>query len=767
MTQSTISTKKSLTIDSQVNTNNFVYTVTAFTAPDASQSNTAPTFNIYDDLDSSHGNYRVTIQNDGKILVSGLGANPFVVGSNTYGYSILNRYNTDGSLDISYVNSGLFIPDTVGESYYRNPYNVYAWPLSARNTQAVQTDGKTLLASTAFSGGYFSGYSDFRLTRYTVNGTLDTSFNNTGTASADFGDYDFSRAVAIQSDGKIIQVGDYGNSQYTYVGGGMGFGYGYGLNIALVRYNTDGSLDTSFDKDGKVNTTLGYNAHCNGVALQADGKILVTGSVNNAFFLIRYNSNGSLDTSFSGDGIANDSVGINSGFGLAIGADGKILVVGSTNNGFGLVRYNTDGSLDASLPTSYLDSKPIYVEGSAAVALDSAVQIYDAELARTGDYANSFITLMRLGGANSDDVFSALGHLTFSHGNAVLSGVIIGSVDNLDGSLTIHFNSDATQERINEALSSLAYSNYSNAPSSLINIVWVFNDGNTGLQGANGEKSVAGNIIVSLVNQTLKGTASSDTLMGGVGHDILIGLGSVDKLDGKEGSDLYIINTSAEHKAAEMTDTGTTGIDEVRFTATKPSTLIFYAGDTGIEKVTIGTGMAAVAVTTATTPININAAALTNGVTIVGNAGNNRLVGSSGNDILKGGVGNDTLTGGKGKDLFVFNTHFNDKNNVDLITDFTSGKDHLQLSKAVFAGLNTTAGMSHGAILKDVEFVSSPTATHGTTSNSHLIYNSTSGVLYYDADGSGGGAAVEVAILGTAIHPALVAADILVIASAS
>ena len=469
MPQSTISTKKSLTIDSQVNTNNFVYTVTAFTAPNASQSNTAPTFNKYDNLDSSHGNYRVTIQNDGKILVSGLGANPFVVGRTTYGYSILNRYNTDGSLDISYVNSGLFIPDTVGESYYRNPYNVYAWPLSARNSQSVQTDGKTLLATTGFnSGGYFSGYSDFRLTRYTVNGTLDTSFNNTGTASADFGDYDFSRAVAIQSDGKIIQVGDYGNSQYTYVGGGMGFGYGYGLNIALVRYNTDGSLDTSFDKDGKVNTTLGYNAHCNGVALQADGKILVTGSVNNAFFLIRYNSNGSLDTSFSGDGIANDSVGINSGFGLAIGADGKILVVGSTNNGFGLVRYNTDGSLDAYLPTSYLDSKPIYVEGSAAVALDSAVQIYDAELARIGDYANSFITLMRLGGANSDDVFSALGHLTFSHGNAVLSGVIIGSVDNLDGSLTIHFNSDATQERLNEALSSLAYSNYSNAPSGLI-----------------------------------------------------------------------------------------------------------------------------------------------------------------------------------------------------------------------------------------------------------------------------------------------------------
>ena len=101
---------------------------------------------------------------------------------------------------------------------------------------------------------------------------------------------------------------------------------------------------------------------------------------------------------------------------------------------------------------------------------------------------------------------------------------------------------------------------------------------------------------------------------------------------------------------------------------------------------------------------------------------------------------------------------------MDLITDFASGKDYLQLSKAVFAGINTGAGVGHGAIIKDAEFVSSPTANHGTTANAHLIYNNTSGVLYYDADGSGVGAAVEVAILGTTMHPALVASDILIVA---
>ena len=112
----------------------------------------------------------------------------------------------------------------------------------------------------------------------------------------------------------------------------------------------------------------------------------------------------------------------------------------------------------------------------------------------------------------------------------------------------------------------------------------------------------------------------------------------------------------------------------------------------------------------------------------------------------------------------MFNTPPNNKTNVDLITDFTSGKDHLQLSKAIFAGLKTGAGVGYGTengtVLKASEFVSSKTADQDTTATSHLIYNSTSGALYYDADGS----AVEVAILGATTHPALAASDILIIA---
>ena len=147
---------------------------------------------------------------------------------------------------------------------------------------------------------------------------------------------------------------------------------------------------------------------------------------------------------------------------------------------------------------------------------------------------------------------------------------------------------------------------------------------------------------------------------------------------------------------------------------------------------------------------------------IYANAGNDSINAGAWNDVLNGGAGNDTLTGGTGNDLFVFKTQPNNNTNVDLITDFASGVDHLQFSKAIFAGLHSVAG--NGTTLKASEFVSSPTATHGTTANSHLIYNTTSGVLYYDADGNAAGAAVKVAILGATTHPALAASDILIIA---
>ena len=150
---------------------------------------------------------------------------------------------------------------------------------------------------------------------------------------------------------------------------------------------------------------------------------------------------------------------------------------------------------------------------------------------------------------------------------------------------------------------------------------------------------------------TITGNAGANGLKGTAFADILIGNAGVDLLDGSGAADLYLVVTSADHGAAEFTDTGLTGTDEVRFTsATAGQTLTLYAGDTGLETAVIGTGTAQAAVTTGTTALNIDATALANGLTITGNAGANGLKGTAFADSINGNAGIDTITGLAGAD---------------------------------------------------------------------------------------------------------------------
>jgi Ca2+-binding RTX toxin-like protein len=235
-------------------------------------------------------------------------------------------------------------------------------------------------------------------------------------------------------------------------------------------------------------------------------------------------------------------------------------------------------------------------------------------------------------------------------------------------------------------------------------------------------------------------------------------MGGIDTMDGRDGSDIYLIASAAEHPAAEITDTGISGTDEVRFAATSAGTLTLYAGDTGIEQVVIGTGTGTTAVTTATTALNVNASAVLNGLTLIGNAGANILTGTAYADTLMGGKGNDVLTGGNGADKFVFNTTPNASSNRDTITDFQSGTDVIQLSKTIFTALG---GLG---TLTSAQFWSAPGAVAGHDADDRIVYNPTTGALYYDADGNGSGAAVQIVLLGTNMHPVLADSDIQVIA---
>jgi len=127
--------------------------------------------------------------------------------------------------------------------------------------------------------------------------------------------------------------------------------------------------------------------------------------------------------------------------------------------------------------------------------------------------------------------------------------------------------------------------------------------------------------------------------------------------------------------------------------------------------------------------------------TLNGGAGNDSLMGGAGNDTLIGGLGNDTLSGGIGNDVFVFNSAT--ANNLDTILDFTTGTDKIQLSKSIFANLGATGNLTENS------FWSAAGAVKGNDANDRVVYNTTTGALYYDADGSGSGAAVQIALLGT------------------
>jgi len=264
---------------------------------------------------------RVIIQTDGKIVAAGQSG---VLGTNTM-FAVI-RYQPDGTLDTTFGGDGRVTTDfTRGED--------------GANAVAIQADGKIVAAGcipTAF--GITTG---FALARYTPDGTLDSSFGGGGRVTTDLTRRggDCALGVAIQTDGKIVAAGH------------SGFG-GPNGKVAVVRYNSDGTLDTTFGGDGIVITPLTPKGDsASDLAIQTDMKIVVAGQsgvlgTNTMFAVIRYQPDGTLDTTFGGDGRVTTDFTPNADFasGLVLQTDGKIVVAGSsdylgTHDGFALARY--------------------------------------------------------------------------------------------------------------------------------------------------------------------------------------------------------------------------------------------------------------------------------------------------------------------------------------------------------------------------------------------------------------------------------------------
>jgi len=215
---------------------------------------------------------------------------------------------------------------------------------------AIQSNGKIVVVGTRAKADGFPGtIVDFAIARYNANGSLDTTFSTDGRLTTHFGGLEEALGIAIQGDGRIVVVGQKCSSPDWI------------CDVAIARYNSNGSLDTTFSGDGKQTTDFGGgdNGSYGGIAILSSGKIVVSGRMNNGsdydFAVYRYNANGSLDTTFSGDGKLNTGFGSGRNddtFKMVLQPDGKYVLAGRTcdaswsNCDFALARYNPDGSLD-------------------------------------------------------------------------------------------------------------------------------------------------------------------------------------------------------------------------------------------------------------------------------------------------------------------------------------------------------------------------------------------------------------------------------------
>jgi len=413
----------------------------------------------------------VVINASGKILVSGSKDGAFC----------LAQYKSDGSLDPSF-NSGSGFVTT---RFYLNGGHSSALSLQ-------DGDGKILVAGCQDVS--FSPDKKFVIVRYNPDGSLDQTFSGDGLAQiGSGGSYAHASSLAIQSDGKILIAGTTNpGSKYA---------------VTIYRLNIDGTLDQSFSGDGAVTTLAGGGyenfAEPFAIALQADGKILVAGRASADYsgsgydvLLMRYNSDGTLDSSFGpsySPGIVRSDISPFSfnddvAYSIAVDLDGKITVSGASNGDFMLARYLSNGALDPDFGgLNSLGFTAQYIEGGGPTLLAGGARVYDLNLRSV--MSGSSLIIQRHDSPSSDDQFLAkpFGTLSIGYegGLIVCDDIAIGSViRNSAGVLELLFNSKATSALVNSTLNQIAYKNISASPPSLIKLDWFFNDGNLGSQGA-------------------------------------------------------------------------------------------------------------------------------------------------------------------------------------------------------------------------------------------------------------------------------------------
>ena len=367
----------------------------------AADGNLDPTFGnggkvVTDFNNSTDWLSRIAVQPDGKIVAIG-DTHPSHRGA-------LARYNPDGTLDVTFGNGGkVIIVSSVRES---------------ANGLLILPDGKIMISGSISLPSEFD--SSFALLRFNSDGSVDPTFGNGGTVMTNIAEADdYAYAIARQSDGKIVAAGRRG-IQFNPTEQRKG-------HVALARYNPDGSLDATFGNGGTVENNFGQGLESYALELiiQPDGKLVIAGESAYAFLVARYNSNGTLDTTFGNGGFREVNFGTDSwdhGRDVVLQADGKIILVGIAEintpyDSFAVARFNPDGSLDQSFGNG---GKVVMINQGD---LEAGVLQSDGKLIALGDNSASFKLLRFNLDGSLDSTFGSGGIVTTTFdGSAAAAG---------------------------------------------------------------------------------------------------------------------------------------------------------------------------------------------------------------------------------------------------------------------------------------------------------------------------------------------------------
>jgi uncharacterized delta-60 repeat protein len=519
---------------------------------------------------------------------------------------------------------------------------------------AVQSDGKIVAAGSTGSGG---SSSDFALARYRHDGSLDGSFGGDGKVVTDFGSLDDLHDLAIQPDGKIVAAGRTASGPFM-----------------LARYRPDGSLDPSFDGDGKLLTEFQSEFITEfSVATQADGKIVAAGDIVDGgegnFALARYNTDGSPDPTFDGDGKVFTRVGCPGApvFDVAIQGDGKIVVGGEVCFKSALARYNADGSLDRTFDG---DGLVVTAHSGGDAARSIAIQTDGKIVAAVGDSccgsgrSDDFV-LDRYKADGSLDptfdgdgkVFTDLGGRDLTHGVAIQPDgklVAVGfryvDANRVDSALARYRRDgrlDPTFDGDGKLVTDFGASGGASS-------VAVQSDGKIVAAGAAGGNfavaryvafkcgGLPATIVGTTGNDNLPGTAGNDVIIGFEGNDTISGLRGSDKVCGGPGSDSLTGGVGGDSL------TGGSGADQLNGgSGIDTATYVTHTGGVTVDIDGIADdGNATDGPAGARDNVKTDVENLIGGKgadTLRGNAANNRLTGWLGADSLLGLGGDDTL----------------------------------------------------------------------------------------------------------------------------